>query len=170
MTIWYSADAHFYHTNILKYCNRPFKSVKHMNDEIVRRWNSVVEPDDTVFYLGDVGYWINDSITSKVKEIYDTLNGNKILVSGNHDHKTNGIASPIQNMDIEINGWLIHCSHVPNPIYKMNFSGHVHEKYDVITPGGKTIVNVGVDVWDFYPTNIEKINARLEEKGLRKIE
>lgn len=169
MTIWFTSDTHFFHTNIIEYCNRPFKSVYHMNEEIVRRWNSVVKEDDLVYHLGDIAVWFGEGIKEKVEDLIESLNGKKIFIKGNHDHKSN-ILIPTLNADIQIKGWVIHISHEPNPIYKMNFSGHVHEKYDILRIGNKTVVNVGVDVWDFYPTNIEKINERLDEKGMRKIE
>lgn len=167
--IWFTSDTHFFHDNILEYCKRPFKSTEHMNREMVRRWNSVVEEGEIVFHLGDFGYWIMKDFTP-IYNIMKQLNGHIILISGNHDRRSDGIKSPLVNVDISLNGWLIHMSHEPNPIYKMNFSGHVHEKYDIITVGNQTIVNVGVDVWNFYPTNLEKINIRLDEKGMRKIE
>ena len=51
--IFFTSDHHFYHSNIIKYCQRPFHSVEEMNEEMIRRWNSVVGVDDTVYYLGD---------------------------------------------------------------------------------------------------------------------
>ena len=53
MKYWFTADYHLGHANIIKYCNRPFKSLEHMNSEIIRRHNSRVKPNDTVFFLGD---------------------------------------------------------------------------------------------------------------------
>lgn len=54
--IYFIADTHFYHENIIKYCNRPFKNSKQMNEYIVNKWNSVVTKDDIVYHLGDVGF------------------------------------------------------------------------------------------------------------------
>lgn len=42
MRIFFSADCHFDHTNIIKYCSRPFKTIDNMNTEIVKRWNKTV--------------------------------------------------------------------------------------------------------------------------------
>jgi len=78
--IWFTSDHHFGHANIIKYCKRPFAHVSEMNQEMARRWNSTVSPGDTVYYLGDfsmdfraAGWWAPQ------------LNGEKILVCGNHD-------------------------------------------------------------------------------------
>ena len=51
--LFFTSDTHFNHTNILQYCNRPFKIVDQMNETIITNWNNVVEPDDIVFHLGD---------------------------------------------------------------------------------------------------------------------
>ena len=51
--IFFTADTHFGHANIIKYCHRPFATVEEMDDALVRNWNAVVSPDATVFHLGD---------------------------------------------------------------------------------------------------------------------
>ena len=82
MTTFFTSDTHFGHTNILRYSNRPFKDVNHMNEEIIKRWNALVTPEDTVYHLGDVALGkIDDSLACVGR-----LNGHKILVDdGNHD-------------------------------------------------------------------------------------
>lgn len=81
MGIFFTSDTHFGHARIIELSNRPFRSVEHMNEEIVRRWNEVVTPRDTVFHLGDVALGpIRDSL-----EYIRRLNGDIRLVIGNHD-------------------------------------------------------------------------------------
>lgn len=89
---FFTSDTHFGHENIIKYSNRPFRDVDHMNEEIVRRWNTVVMPDDVVFHLGDValGPW------QKWDSILTRLNGYKILVVGNHDRIFRGEREKMQ--------------------------------------------------------------------------
>lgn len=83
MSIWFSADCHFNHKNIIEYCNRPYASVKEMNKALIDNWNSVVAPEDTVWVIGDMfmGSWKN------ISEIVPQLNGDIYLVIGNHDSK-----------------------------------------------------------------------------------
>jgi calcineurin-like phosphoesterase family protein len=54
-----------------------------MNEAMIQDWNSLVCPDDTVYMLGDVAFLS----AQKATEIVRRLNGRKILVEGNHDHK-----------------------------------------------------------------------------------
>lgn len=78
---WFTSDLHLNHSNIIKFCNRPFTSVEEMNKTIINNWNNVVNKNDTVFLLGDIvfgGYDIWNYFMEK-------LNGLKILIAGNHD-------------------------------------------------------------------------------------
>lgn len=81
MTTFFSSDQHFGHENIIGYCDRPFNSVDHMNRVMINNWNAVVAPDDTVIVVGDFAMGrIEESL-----ELALELNGDKILVPGNHD-------------------------------------------------------------------------------------
>lgn len=42
------ADTHFSHENIIKYCNRPFRTVEEMNNALVKNWNNNVSKNDVV--------------------------------------------------------------------------------------------------------------------------
>lgn len=81
MSVWFTSDTHYSHTNIIKYCNRPFRDVNHMNIELALRWNERVKSGDTVYHLGDYG--LGDIMNSL--EYSKLLTGEKVLVLGNHD-------------------------------------------------------------------------------------
>ena len=76
---FFTADLHFGHANIIKYCNRPFVSVLDMNDGLIDRWNARVSPSDEVYVLGDF------SLGTSQLELRKRLNGIVFLVPGNHD-------------------------------------------------------------------------------------
>lgn len=81
MTRFFTSDNHFGHTNIIKYCDRPFASSEEMDEAMIARWNKAVRPSDTVYHIGDFAMSFN-----KVEEITPQLNGKKILIAGNHDY------------------------------------------------------------------------------------
>ncbi len=78
---WFTSDTHFGHANIIRYCDRPFYTVDDMNVGIVERHNSLVNPGDDVWWLGDVALGhLADSLAC-----VDLCHGQKTLVVGNHD-------------------------------------------------------------------------------------
>lgn len=79
--VWFTSDLHFWHKNICKYCNRPFKTVEEMNQAIIDNWNSVVKDDDVVFVLGDIGFCGME----RLRPLVSQLKGNIYLIQGNHD-------------------------------------------------------------------------------------
>ena len=81
--IWFTSDTHFYHSNIIGFCKRPFKNVEDMNETLIENWNRVVGQDDIVFHLGD--FCLGGS--AEWTKILDRLNGKIYLIMGNHDLK-----------------------------------------------------------------------------------
>lgn len=79
--LWFTADLHFGHENILKYTRRPFRDVDAMNDELVCRWNETVAPEDIVIVLGDFAM----GKRADTVPIGKLLKGYKYIVPGNHD-------------------------------------------------------------------------------------
>jgi calcineurin-like phosphoesterase family protein len=166
---WFTSDTHF-NSSSMKKLKRPFSSVEEMNAHLIDRWNSVVKPDDYVFHLGDVfEYGCFDS------DILEMLNGNKVLVMGNHDDLTPETyssyfahvfeESAFGRIDVDpANGWTqipIELSHRPMKSEMMmsetmlNFHGDIHKKWKINGPH----INVGVDVWDYQPVSEEDLAA-----------
>ena len=82
--LFFFSDPHFGHTNIIKFQNRPFRTVTEMDEKIILNWNTVVNHDDHVFLLGDIS--VHD--LDKTKSMLDRLNGKISLIMGNHDTYT----------------------------------------------------------------------------------
>ena len=167
--VYFTSDSHIGHRNIIKYCQRPFSSIEHMNQEIIKRWNSVVKDEDTVYHLGDVAF----TKRGEWQWMIQSLKGHKILISGNHDNHTNksyydaGFEKIHQEWNLEYWPGMgrphhILLKHKPQFDYDQekhnyHFCGHIHTRW---TRKGD-IINVGVDKWDFTPrTFMELIQAK----------
>ena len=76
---WITSDTHFFHKNILIYCNRPFSSVEEMDNVLINNINKLAQPNDTLWCLGD--------FTFKNHDVYRKLIKceNVHLILGNHD-------------------------------------------------------------------------------------
>lgn len=83
--IWFTADTHFGHANIMKFCpdTRPWKNVHDMEAGLVNHWNSLVGDDDVVFIIGDFAFLSPEEAV----RVLGRLNGTKVMVNGNHDIK-----------------------------------------------------------------------------------
>lgn len=158
--IFITSDTHFFHRRIIEYENRPFGSVEEMNEKLIENWNSVVLPQDLVYHLGDFALNVGDD---KVKEILDRLNGEIVLVSGNHDKKSfdfyrntgrfSEIVRPKHQMIID---HFVILSHEPIYLEKrspfINLYGHVHgnPNYQTVSPRGACVC---VERWDYTPVD-----------------
>ena len=50
--IWFTADFHFGHLHIIRYCKRPFGNTQEMDDAIAERVNACAKPNDVLYFLG----------------------------------------------------------------------------------------------------------------------
>ena len=164
MNTFFTSDTHFYHENIIKYCDRPFNSVYEMNEFIIEKWNKIVKVGDTVYHLGDFAFCRPNQLI----ELLNRLNGNIRLVYGNHDKEIKnkkGLQSHFEwcKMYHTINGAIpIILFHYPMLSWdrqahnSIHLFGHVHNTpFNVDLP--KNMFNVGVDVNGFAPVHIDSI-------------
>jgi calcineurin-like phosphoesterase family protein len=84
--LWLTSDLHFGHVNIIRYTHRPYPSVEAMNEGMIRAWNDVVRPSDTVWVLGDVCMGTLAETLPLVGRLHGTLH----LLCGNHDRPFHG--------------------------------------------------------------------------------
>lgn len=162
---WFTSDTHFGHANIIKYTKRPFKSLEQMNRTLIRNWNKKVQPTDTVFFLGDFCFKNGpngkkgEGVQRNAEHWIEQLNGRIVFIRGNHD-SNNSLKTIISEAVIDIGGYEINLVHNPahaDKGFKFNFCGHVHEKWKYQMTKTHTIINVGVDVWDFQPVSYQEI-------------
>lgn len=161
--IYFTADTHWSHNNIITLCNRPFEHIHEMNKKLIENWNSVVQPEDTVYHLGDIAFK-NTTIFHKLK---DTLNGKIYLVKGNHDGAF--LKWNQQHHFVEVLGDLYEfwyekqyfvLSHYPllswhwmERAKSINLHGHCHGNVHIKQ---NNQYDVGIDYNNFTPISIEK--------------
>lgn len=78
--IYFTADTHFDHANVIKLCNRPFADINEMNEKMISAWNAKVTNGDHVYIVGDLLFRTKDP-----EKIISRLKGKKHLIVGNHD-------------------------------------------------------------------------------------
>lgn len=84
--IFITSDLHFGHSNIIKYCNRPFNDASHMNEVLIKNINDLVQQNDKLYHLGDWAFGGID-VASECRERIKCKNVWNII--GNHDHYKN---------------------------------------------------------------------------------
>ena len=163
MKYWFTADYHLGHFNIIRYCNRPFKTLEQMNTAIIRNHNQRVKPEDIVFHIGDFCFRNSSNKDNGVRINYleweSKLNGKIIHIQGNHD-KNNSTKTIIQGLLIKYGGRDIYCVHNPghfNPDYEINFVGHSHNLWKTQQREDTLLINVGIDVNGFMPRTFEEL-------------
>ncbi len=188
MRTFFTSDLHFGHENVLKFDNRPFASVDEMDEELIRRWNNKVEKGDLVYVLGD---FIWKAANNEAVNIIKRLNGQIILIKGNHDRfiKNAGAKKMLAGLkdydDICValsDGTVRRCilSHYFMPFYNghrnnaIHLHGHSHnteEHYlelgiiQAIRNNGyePQIYNVGCMLWNYEPVTLDEILSSKDE-------
>lgn len=157
MTTFFTSDTHFGHRNILQHCDRPFASVEAMDEAMIRQWNAVVGPKDTVYHLGDFSL----QSASRVEYYLSRLNGTKHLIQGNHDtvQGVNGWESVQDMAQISVDGHKVFLCHYPLREWPgmwggaVHLYGHVHGNLQP-QPGS---MDMGADAWGGTPVTLERI-------------
>lgn len=164
MNYWWTSDYHLSHYNIIKYCDRPFNKIEKMNEVIIDRYNEKVKNEDIVFFLGD---FIFKSKRKFYYEIEKKMNGKVIFLKGNHDRNNNIITKMYIYYDSK-NICMTHNPKNADSNVPINLCGHVHQRYKIKRLNENSlIVNVSVDVWDYYPVSFNDISSAIS-KFLRK--
>lgn len=161
--IYFTSDTHFGQAAIIKLCRRPFQNVDEMNAALVQNWNANVEPNDTVWHLGDFAIG-----RAALREFAPQLNGRIHFVLGNHDDPKEiakcGRFETVQDVkylrDEGMRFWL---SHYPHMAWKNSVNGAFHlfgHSHGDLRGVGRSM-DVGVDANDYRPISITKVVNQL---------
>lgn len=190
VNIFFTSDLHFGHKNILKYCNRPWNSIKEMDEGLIQNWNNTVGKDDIIFNLGDFAFASNQ----RWRELISRLNGKHHLILGNHDevrYPGDFILELFEGvypeLTLNIDGRYVYLHHYPylcyggawrnpdNAVYQL--FGHVHSGSNSSGKDSDRLIHlfpyqydVGVDNNDYKPVSwdqVKEIIRKQVEKGMR---
>lgn len=184
------SDTHFSHVNTWKTFKladgitpmRPFSSTEEMDETMISNWNSVVKPIDKVYHLGDIAA----CSATKLRIIFSRLNGDKVLIKGNHDVDK---LSLYQELFKDVRGSHLLdnlvLTHIPVnrgslDRWRGNIHGHLHNYFvrkvigvDVKTGDFKYSNDpdpkfecVSVERIDYTPIPFETINKRFKDRGI----
>ena len=168
MKTYFVSDEHFDHSNILKYCNRPFVSVEEMNETIIKNHNAIVTNKDEVYHLGDFAF-------RNHAEFLRRLNGKHFLIKGNHEGKNWKDANFIWVKEvamIKVYVWaldkfqFIFLSHYAHRVWPQAHFGVWHlygHSHNTIEDYNKSC-DVGVDAWNFKPVSFEQLQERFKDR------
>ena len=168
MATFFTADTHFGHANILRYCagTRPFKDLNHMHEVLIANWNAKVGQADTVYHLGDFGFGPAVRLARK------RLNGKIRLILGNHDKFGLEDAGIFQSIDtlklVDVDGQRIVLCHYAMRTWQFQSKGawqlygHSHGNLpdDIVLNS----CDVGVDCWNMAPVSIAQLRAVMATK------
>ena len=185
-SVFLVSDTHFGHAGVCRFMRadgvtklRPWDNPEEMDEEMVKRWNETVRPNDKVYHLGDV------VINRKSLDIMYRLNGDKVLIRGNHDiFKLEDYTKHFR--DIRgyhvMNGMIL--SHIPVHEeslgrFGVNIHGHLHANrvmktaqttHEFMTQGVRQWIDnryhcVCVEQTDFRPILFEDVIKKIKEEG-----
>lgn len=173
------SDTHFGHAGVTRFLRddgtklRPWGSPEEMDEAMVKAWNERVRPNDKVYHLGDV------VINRKALSILDRLNGDKVLIRGNHDifrdEDYTKYFRSLRGYHV-MNGMIL--SHIPIHEeslgrFGVNIHGHLHANrvMKLDTYLSERIIdnryhNVSVEqLPDFAPILFEDVIKRIKDEG-----
>lgn len=164
------SDQHFYHNNIIKYCNRPYEDSYYMNLQLAQNYKDTVNENDIVVWAGDTAFGKVDRAREFL--LSQKLPGKKLLILGNHDFENGSFEYRDMKLfdeisscesftyNLEINGEIKEnnfiISHYPIseellPKNTYNIHGHIHDQQK-----GLPWINLGVEIVNYKPVLLQE--------------
>lgn len=202
--LFFISDTHFFHNNILKYSKRTeftskpetdiilgkdeaaisgleigHESLMRMHEGMIARWNAVVQPEDTVYHLGDIflGRSNEDALSLRYR-----LNGKIHLIRGNHDFVADQIPQAFESISDYKELMIDDPSHPKGqrPVILFHYALRVwhwsnggsyslygHSHGDLPDDPNALSFDVGVDCWNYTPVSWEQVQIKMRSKSWR---
>ena len=178
--IWFSSDLHLNHTNILRYDNREFSTIKEHDETIINNWNKEVAPNGNVLFLGDFCFGDSSTAENYIKR----LNGNIIFIKGNHEKPLCGYLTKnklkwYDYLEIKVRDetlerkWQGLCL-FHYPIFEWNkghhgswhLHGHCHGNCEINknNTSTKKMLDMGTNLWKYTPVSYRRIKSIMNKR------
>lgn len=169
--IFLVADTHFGHKGVTQFLRadgvtkeRPWDNVEEMDEALVKNWNKVVGVKDKVYHLGDV------VINRKALKILSRLNGEKVLIKGNHDlfrlEEYTPYFKDIRGSHPLAGFILTHIPIHPNSLsrWEGNIHGHLHSNIVTLSDGSPDTryMCLSVEHINYTPISLEDAIIRFK--------
>ena len=181
--IYLSSDLHFLHDRAFIWNSRGFESIDEMNEEIIKRFNEVVQSDDTLYLLGDIALGGgSQEALDKAKSLIERINCSLYIFRGNHDTDNrismyrdckNVAACGLWSNVLKYKGYHFYMSHFPTLTANLereslkqctcNLFGHTHQTTNFYMDM-PMYYHVGVDSHNCYPVSLDSIIDEMENK------
>lgn len=176
---FFCSDWHFGHRNILEYSkeDRPFSSVEEHDEALIENHNSVVKPEDRVYFLGDA------VINKRYLHNVSRLNGRKICIMGNHDAFAPTILKEqfyplfdavLGTRDMHFGQYAATVGHKPTHPHELDYRyhfcihGHLHSndvsRMDIIEEKDLRYVNVSMEKIGLTPITHDELHTIMKER------
>jgi calcineurin-like phosphoesterase family protein len=179
--VWFTSDYHLFHYNIIKFDNRPFKTLDEMHETILNNHNSVVGPNDLVLNLGD-GVNAFREKDEALTDLLNQFNGEIYYLPGNHEDRIDlihkcwkVIDKQILNIHLhQINQKVVLC-HFPIRVWdcahwgSWHLHGHLHggcknDEGALLNHDKKLkILDVGIMTNNYYPYSLDQIVSHMSQ-------
>lgn len=179
MNYWFTADTHFGHANIIKYCSRPFKDSVEMNEAIIENWNKVVQSHDLVYHLGDFCFGKGVTGDSMFNSYRNRLKGLIVFIKGNHDHlawrnRSKFYAAHDSYYETEVNGKEITLCHYAMRVWNKSHHGawhlYGHSHGSLPDDPNSLSFDCGVDCFNYRPINFDEVAQVMAKKNWKPID
>lgn len=183
--VWITSDTHFGHDKDFIWKARGYCSIQEHDEDLIKKWNEHIKPDDIVYHLGDV-------IMGEAEhglECLKKLNGEIHILRGNHDTNARwALYASLPNIVLEgyatkikYNKWNFYLSHYPTLTANLdedaplktktiNLCGHSHIKDRFKDMDKGLIYHVEIDSHSNCPILLDEIITEIIAKENKKKE
>ena len=154
-----TGDTHFGHRRVFEHRRSAFSSLDDMDQTMIRFWNGVVGPKDTVWHVGDFAL----CGAQRLDEILAALNGRLRLVRGNHDGSIKGSRAKRfewigDAATLKLGEHRAELLHYPMEVWRKSHRGACHfhgHSHGSLTTRRPRRLDVGCDRWGYMPKPAE---------------